>query len=423
MNQISSTMPLCGSSTSAWAPAATDPAAPRGADAAAHRYVPPATPPATEVIRRLLVDGSYGPTTLAGATPLLSIPDGPGFGGVTGAPQDEATRAHNSYSVVDPNFFAALGALQDPATGQPFSFTSQVQAYNAAGYVSVFHPDLYERMVAVQDAGQGTILGMSLGLLGVPGAPTDPGLAAAGLATGLLANEQVPGSPTGARDVVMSPVDRSGAPWTQPHHAESSWRIYARLIESGVDWQEAASLSGDAAVSGAGRLNGMAEQADTSSGLTPAEAAVFQRGAELEARTGVPALFIMGGAHNHAGIDPNARTQPRVNELLGLPPTDRSASAERLSRIRSALLDGRIATASGAGAVAGGGEAGPIETVAVVLQRLTVVLGELVALLERGLAAGGMATGGGAATQVAEPVAMPRIAPSAAPPMTATKTS
>jgi hypothetical protein len=150
---------------------------------------------------------------------------------------------------------------------------------------------------------------------------------------------------------------------------------------------------------------------------------VFQRGAELEARTGVPALFIMGGAHNHAGIDPNARTQPRVNELLGLPPTDRSASAERLSRIRSALLDGRIATASGAGAVAGGGEAGPIETVAVVLQRLTVVLGELVALLERGLAAGGMATGGGAATQVAEPVAMPRIAPSAAPPMTATKTS
>ncbi|MCW2961871.1 MAG: hypothetical protein JWM90_2258 [Thermoleophilia bacterium] len=301
----------------------------------------PKVPPKTPAIQQTLVDGSYGPTVTKGKAETIKIPDGDGFGGIKGRKQNADDKKQNNYSVTDANFFPTMGVLKDASTGQPFSYVKQIQAYNAAGYISTFDPATYAKMVAAQDAGQGSILGMALNVMGVDGAPTDPGMAAAGLQTGAHANSTVPGTNLNAKQVVMSGKDATGEEWARPHHAESAWPMYKSLLDAGLDGATSMALAGDDAVSGAGRMNGFNNQ-DGKTGLNADERAVYQVAARIQQQTGIQAVGIMAGGHAHTGIDPSAKTKPNINKLIGLDKGDVSNSADRQQRIYQALLDGTV---------------------------------------------------------------------------------
>lgn len=313
----------------------------QGTGATTHSAMPKVPPKNAKVIRTYLTDGSYGDVVKKGKAKNIKIPDGKGFGGVTGRKQNDDDKSKNNYSVTDANFYNMLGVLNDVKTGKPLNYVQQIQAYNAAGYVATFHPDIYAKMSAAQEAGQGTILGMSLNLMGVQDAQIDPGMAAAGLATGTFATETVPGSPLRAKDVVLSGKDIAGEEWARPHHAESSWGVYKKLTDAGLDWKTSMVLSGDDAISGSGRLNGFNGQ-DGKDGFNDDEAAVYRMAAVAQQATGIPVLETMIGGHAHTNLDPSAKTKPAINELIGLDKNDRSASPDRVAKIKRALLDGTI---------------------------------------------------------------------------------
>ncbi|MCW2926137.1 MAG: hypothetical protein JWM86_105 [Thermoleophilia bacterium] len=316
-------------------------AAGTGTHAAGHGAEPKIPSKNSPVIQKYLADGSYGPTVKKGKAKTVQIPDGNGFGNVNGRKQNGNDKKQNNYSVTDANFYPALGVLNDAKTGKPMNYVKQIQAYNAAGYISTFHPDAYAKMVAAQDAGQGTVLGMALNMMGVDGAQTDPGMAAAGLQTGQFANEQVPGSPLNAKKIVMSGKDIAGEEWARPHHAESSWGVYKSLTDKGLDWKTSMVLSGDDAISGSGRLNGFNNQ-DGKDGFNDDEAAVFRMAAVVQQSTGIPAVDIVAGGHSHTGLDESAKTKPNINKLIGLNHGDTSSSPQRMALIQKALLDGTI---------------------------------------------------------------------------------
>lgn len=309
-------------------------------DAHGGGHVTPKVPPSTPIIRAVLVDGSYGPTVAEGIAHTVKIPDGKGFGNVTGRQQNADDKAQNNYSVTDANFYPTLGVLRDQDTGKPMNYVKQIQAYNAAGYVSTFHPDAYSRMVDIQDAGQGSVLGMALNLMGVSGAPLDPGFQHLGVQAGIFATERVPGSPILAKDAVMSGTDLAGEEWARPHHAESSWPMYKALIDAGLDYQTAGVLSGDDAVSGAGRMNGFNNQ-NGNTGFNDDEKAIYQIAARVQERTGIPVVQILAGGHAHTGLDDSAKTKPAIDKLTGVP-LKGSDPAVRANAIYEVLTDGTI---------------------------------------------------------------------------------
>lgn len=315
--------------------------APAQAPTQHHAAKMPGVPPQSPTIKQLLVDGSYGQQVKKGKAKNIQIPDGKGFGGVNGRKQNADDKTKNDYSVTDANFYNMLGVLKNPANGKPFNYVQQIQAYNAAGYVATFHPDAYARMTDVQNRGGGSILGMALNLMGAEGAPTDPGLAAAGLTAGMYAKENVPGSTINAKGVVMSGKDITGEEWARPHHAESSWAVYKKLNDAGVDWKSAMALSGDDSVSGSGRLNGFNGQ-DGKTGFNADEKAIFQMGAVVQQQTGIPVIQLMAGGHAHTNLDASAKTNPNINKLIGLAKNDRSSSPDRMARVSQALIDGTI---------------------------------------------------------------------------------
>jgi hypothetical protein len=307
----------------------------------AHAHIAPKVPPSSPVIQQYLAEGSYGPTVKKGKAKTIQIEDGKGFGNVSGRKQNDGDKKQNNYSETDANFFPTMGVLMDVQTGKPMNYVKQVQAYNAVGYISTFHPDVYQKMVDAQDAGQGTVLGMALNLMGVEGAQVDPGMQAAALQSGMFATEQVPGSPLNALKVVMSGEDITGQQWARPHHAESSWAVYKGLVDAGLDWKSAMVFSGDDAISGSGRMNGFNNQ-DGKDGFNDDEAAVFRMIATAQQSTGIPVFDIVAGGHSHTGIDASAKKKPNINKLIGLPHDDMSSSPDRMQRIRQALLDGTV---------------------------------------------------------------------------------
>ena len=284
------------------------------------------------------LEGSTGPVVGKDDAPKIDIPDGEGFGGIEGRKQNDGDRKQNRYSTTDANFYPTLGLLPaNPDTGEEMNYVQHIQAYNAAGYVATYAPEAYAQLVANQNAGQGTVLGGALYLMGVVQRP-DP--AAAGLNPGMVP-QTVPGTPLNARDVVMSGEDMTGQDWARPHHAESSWGVFKQLMDAGVDWKSAGILSGDDAVSGSGRLNGFNNQ-DGNTGLNADERAVYRLGAQVQASTGVNVIGIMAGGHSHTGLDESAKTDPKINKLIGLPKDDRSSSPQRIALITQALLDGTV---------------------------------------------------------------------------------
>jgi hypothetical protein len=342
-----STTQVAGAHSHAAATGSTTQTAAGGHDHAAaaggHHDMPmPKVPPKdSSVIQKYLTDGSYGPTVKKGKAKNIKIDDGKGFGDVSGRKQNAGDKKQNDYSETDANFFPTMGVLNDVKTGKPMNYVKQIQAYNAAGYISTFHPDVYQKMITAQDQGQGTILGMSLNLMGIDGAQTDPGMKAAGLTAGQFGTETVPGSPLQAKKVVMSGKDLAGQQWARPHHAESSWAVYKGLTDKGLDWKSAMIFSGDDAISGSGRMNGFNNQ-DGKDGFNDDEAAVMRMAAVAQQSTGIPVFDIVAGGHSHTGIDESAKKNPNINKLIGLKHGDRSSSPQRLALIRNALLDGTI---------------------------------------------------------------------------------
>jgi hypothetical protein len=307
----------------------------------AHGTEPKVPSKDSPVIQQYLADGSYGPTVKKGKAKTIEIEDGKGFGDIKGRKQNGGDKKQNNYSETDANFFPTMGVLMDVKTGKPMNYVKQIQAYNAVGYISTFHPETYARMVQAQDAGQGTLLGMALNLMGVDGAQTDPGMAAAGLTAGAFAGENVPGSTLNAKKVVMSGEDITGQQWARPHHAESSWAVYKNLVNAGLDWKSAMVFSGDDAISGSGRMNGYNNQ-DGKDGFNADEAAVMRMAAVAQQSTGIPVFDIVAGGHSHTGIDESAKKKPNINKLIGLPHSDMSNSPQRMALIRQALLDGTV---------------------------------------------------------------------------------
>lgn len=312
-----------------------------GGDHHAAHIAPKVPSKDSPVIQKYLADGSYGPTVKKGKAKTIKIEDGKGFGDVKGRKQNDGDKKQNNYSETDANFFPTMGVLMDVKTGKPMNYVKQIQAYNAVGYISAFHPDVYQKMVNTQDAGQGTVLGMALNLMGVDGAQTDPGMAAAGLQPGQFANENVPKSTINAKKVIMSGEDLAGEQWARPHHAESSWAVYKGLTDAGLDWKSAMVFSGDDAISGSGRMNGFNNQ-DGKDGFNDDEAAVMRMAAVAQQSTGIPVFDIVAGGHSHTGIDASAKKKPNINKLIGLPHGDMSSSPQRMELIKRALLDGTV---------------------------------------------------------------------------------
>lgn len=302
-------------------------------------HVSPKNPPAGDP---RFLQGSVGPVVSKNDAPKIDIPDGKGFGGLKGRKQNDGDKAQNRYSTTDANFFPTLGLLpKDPDTGKQMTYVQHIQAYNAAGYISAFAPEVYAELVRQQDAGNGTVLGGALYLMGIVKTP-DP--AASRIPAGSIPM-QIPGTPLNARDVVMSPKDATGQDWARPHHAESSWAVFKQLMGvPGMDYRTALVLSGDDAVSGAGRLNGFNNQ-DGNTGLNADERAVFKLGASL----GPQVFGIMLGGHNHTGLHDSAKTNPKINKLINqhfgaqFAKDDRSSSPERVNAIYQLFASGKVA--------------------------------------------------------------------------------
>jgi hypothetical protein len=302
-------------------------------------------PPATGDPR--FVDGTTGPPVKEGKAKTVKIPDGRGFGGVKGRKQNDGDKDQNNYSVTDANFNNQLGLLaKNPDTGETMNYVQHIQTYNAAGYLENFAPDVYAQLVANQNAGRGTVLGAAAHIMGLvqTADPAEQGVNAATVPA------TIPGSPIDAKAYVLSGKDITGQNWARMHHPESAWAMYKGLIEAGVDWKNAMVLSGDDAVSGAGRVNGVNNQ-DGGDGFNDGEEEVWSLGAQIQQQTGINVIQKMMEGHNHdTGQDASALTKPRINKKIGFDRTDRSASAERANAIAQVLLDGTVGDAKKAAA-------------------------------------------------------------------------
>jgi len=303
---------------------------------AGHTHAAQPQPPARNDPR--FAAGSTGPTVPKGQAPTLSIPDGLGFGGLAGRKQNANDKKQNNYSVTDANFNNRLGVLAtNPDTGQPMNYVQDIQTYNAAGYIETYAPKVYSKLAAAQDAGRGTILGGAAHLMGLvkTADPSEAGINPADIPS------TVPGTNLNARQEVMNTKDSTGQNWARPHHAETHWDALKSMIDLGVDQAHALRFSGDNAISGAGRLNGVNNQ-DGASGFNAGELKVFQEAAAFQAQTGTPVILAMMQAHNHLGGDPSALTDPAINKQLGLAANDRSVTAARANAIAQGLLDGTV---------------------------------------------------------------------------------
>jgi hypothetical protein len=285
--------------------------------------------------------GSVGPTVGKDQGALLVIPDGKAFNGTDGRQQNDGDKAQNNYSVTDANFSNTLGVLAtNPDTGQPMNYVEDIQTYGAAGYLDTFAPAVYAKLVAMQNAGQGTILGAAAYLMGLIKTP-DPAIA--GLTQADIASipMTIPGSPIDARTMIASAKDITGQDWARPHHFEYSWNMYKGLVNAGVDWKDAMVLAGDDGVSGAGRVNGVNNQ-NGDDGFNDGERQIWTKGANIEAQTGIPVIQLMMAAHNMDSLAPGALTDPNINNKIGLPHDDRAITSDRANAIFQALQDGTI---------------------------------------------------------------------------------
>lgn len=307
-----------------------------GSDPGAHGGHATVIPPARNDPR--FVAGTTGPKPQhEGDAPTVKIPDGPGFGGLEGRKQNGNDKEQNNYSVTDANYNNQLGLLaKDPDTGKPMTYVQHIQTYNAAGYLETYSPDVYKKLAANQNAGRGTILGAAAHIMGLTQTAdaSEQGVDVSGVPM------TVPGTNLDARREVANPKDSGGQNWARMHHAESHWGMLKSMTDMGVDQAHALRFSGDDAVSGAGRLNGVNNQ-DGTSGFNAGELKVYQEAAQYDA-SGKVILAMMQGHNHDTGQAPDALTDPAINKQLGLASNDRSVTAERAAAIAAGLNSGAV---------------------------------------------------------------------------------
>ena len=290
------------------------------------------------------INGTTGPMVGEGDAKTVKIPDGRGFGDVKGRKQNGDDKKQNNYSVTDANFNPRLGLLKaNPDTGAELNYVQHIQMYNAAGYLENFAPDVYAKLVANQNAGNGTVLGGAANLMGLTQTadPSQAGIDPAGIPA------QIPGSPIDAKTYVQSGKDITGQVWARMHHPESAWLMYKNLTAAGVGWEQAMVLAGDDGVSGAGRVNGVNNQ-NGSSGFNGGEKEIWSLGAQIGQQTGIDVIGAMMTGHNHNDQSPEAMTNPRINKKIGAAKDDRGAG--RSAAIAQVLLNGKVGDAEKASA-------------------------------------------------------------------------
>jgi hypothetical protein len=299
------------------------------------------------------LDGSVGPTVKKGKAnkgKKIKIPDGPGFHGAKGRKQNADDKSKNNYSVTDANFSNQLGLLpKDPDTGKPMTYVQHIQTYAAANYLESYNHPLYEKLMANQNAGKGTILGAAAHLMGLvkTADPAEAGVTQQDIAA---IPAKIPGTPMDAKAYVASGKDITGQVWARPHHAGSQFKVLSGLINAGVDWKDAMVLAGDDGISGSGRLNGVNGQDNGKGGMNAGEREIFSKGAQIQQKTGINVIQIMMGGHNHLGLDPSALTKPKINKLIpGEAKDDREASAQRADAVYKLMLNGKVGDAKQAG--------------------------------------------------------------------------
>jgi hypothetical protein len=296
-------------------------------------------PPAPSDVR--FMPGTVGPKVFRGTATTVTIPDGTGFGGEHGRKQNDDDRRKNNYSVTDANFNNMLGLLDhNPDTGQPLTYVQHIQTYAAAGFIEAFAPAVYETLVARQNAGAGTVLGGASYLMGLIAAP-DP--SAAGMSRSSVPST-LPGTSINSEWYVRAGRDATGQNWARMHHAQTAPMAYKMLIDGGIPPTTALILASDDGISGAGRLNGMNEQAERD-GFNGGERATWAFAAQVGQQFGRPAVSMLMHAHDHDGLDASALTRPRINPLVGMLRDDRTASDARAAAIDLALRNGTVATA------------------------------------------------------------------------------
>ncbi len=131
------------------------------------------------------------------------------------------------------------------------------------------------------------------------------------------------------------------------------------MIDAGVPQDKALRFSGDDAVSGSGRLNGINGQ-DGDSGFNAGELKVYQEAAAFDP-SGNTILMMMQGHNHDTGIAPDQITNPNINKELGLPTGDRDVSADRAALIAQGLNSGTVrnnVNDNGGGGNDGGGNDG-----------------------------------------------------------------
>lgn len=322
---------------------AADPA--QGAAHAGHKLP---TPPAKGDPRFLA--NTVGPTVAKGKSKTIKIPDGKGFGGVAGRKQNADDKTKNNYSVTDANFSNQLGLLPaNPDTGKPLNYVQHIQMYSAANYLEAYNQPLYQKLVAAQDAGKGTILGAAAHLMGLvkTADPAEAGLTPEDIAA---IPAKIPGTPMDARAYVQSGKDITGQVWARPHHAGSQFKVLSGLISAGVGWQDAMVLAGDDGISGSGRLNGVNTQDGNKTGLNAGEREIFSRGAQIQKSTGINVVQLMMGGHNHLGGDASALTKPKLNKIIGVGAGQRQNDAARADLVYQSFLNGKAGDAKRASA-------------------------------------------------------------------------
>lgn len=290
--------------------------------------------------RRFLND-SVGPTVKKGKAKTIKIPDGKGFGGAEGRKQNADDKSKNNFSVTDANFSNQLGLLpgNPDKPGKKLNYVQHIQMYAAANYLEAYNQPLYQKLVAAQNAGQGTILGAAAHLMGLvkTADPAEAGLTKADIDA---IPEKIPGTPMNARAYVASGKDITGQDWARPHHAGSQFKVLSGLIDAGVNWKNAMVLAGDDGISGSGRLNGVNTQDADKTGMNAGEQEIFSLGAQIQKKTGINVIQLMMGGHNHLGGDPSALTNPKLNKLIDQGKSNRKNGADRADAVYQAFLDG-----------------------------------------------------------------------------------
>jgi len=320
-------------------------ALPAAARAEGDHVHPAPLPPAPGDVRFMF--GTTGPVVFRGTAATVTIPDGNGFGGERGRTQNSGDRRKNNYSVTDANFNNALGLLdRHPDTGQPLTYVQHIQTYAAAGFLEAYAPTAYARMLQQQNSGQGTILGAAAYLMGLVARPD---AAASGVDPAQIP-ARLPGTDIDSRLYVRAGKDATGQSWARMHHAQTAPMVYRMLTSAGVNPTTALILASDDGISGAGRLNGMNEQDGSSDGYNSGERATWALAAQVALQTGIPVVTHMMHGHDHAGLDPSALTNPKINSKIGYSATDRSTTDARAAAVQRVLVDGTVATSATAAA-------------------------------------------------------------------------